>query len=641
MCDSFIVPSGMVENSPALQCWERDGKIVPSPVGTAEERLAHFQPSLRDLNMFTSLYPALKRWAIFSRLLRRLTIVYLFLAACVLFGGVAATAQMRVKSGKASQREPWWKRAVFYEIYPRSFKDSDGDGVGDLNGITSKLDYLAGLGVDAVWITPFYPSPQVDFGYDVSDYEAVDPQFGTLADFDRLVKEAHRRNIRVVMDMVLNHTSDQHRFFKESRSSRNNPYRDWYVWRDPKPGGGPPNNWYSGFGPTAWTFDEKTGQYYYHFFYPQQPDLNWRNPEVEQAMFKSIRFWLDRGVDGFRLDVINWLFEDPQLRDNPVLPQLRQGSATEHEQELKYNRDLPEGHNVLRRFRRMTNRYAGDRVLIGEIWVPTIEQLMPYYGPQNNEIHLPFNFFFSTEVKRLDAAGFRAVVEKSERALKGRPTTYVLSNHDDLRRAYTRFGDGKHNEEIAKLVALMLLTLRGSPFFYYGEEIGMESVEPEALEEVRDPVGRRYWPGYKGRDAQRRPMQWNDEPNAGFTTGTPWLRLPPGATRHTVEKASADPDSILNFYKRAIALRRLSPALLDGDYASIGDDPSVFAYRRRSPRQTMIVALNMSGERRTLKVAEARQLREALSNLRKHERAIEGSEISLAPYEAVVLEVGR
>ncbi|HYY58657.1 MAG TPA: alpha-amylase family glycosyl hydrolase, partial [Pyrinomonadaceae bacterium] len=295
-----------------------------------------------------------------------------------------------------------------------------------------------------------------------------------------------------------------------------------------------------------------------------------------------------------------------------------------------------------RRFRRMTNRYAGDRVLIGEIWVPTMEQLMPYYGPRNNEIQLPFNFFFSTEVKTLDAAGFRAVVEKSERALKGRPTTYVLSNHDDLRRAYTRFGDGEHNEEIAKMVALMLLTLRGTPFFYYGEEIGMESVEPESLEEVRDPVGKRYWPGYKGRDAQRRPMQWTSGPNAGFTTGTPWLRLAPRATDRTVEKASADADSILNFYKRAIGLRRQSPALLDGDYTAIGSDPFIFAYRRRSPRQTMIVALNMSGQQRKLKLDGAGRLREVLTNLRRAgERSIEGGEVNLAPYQAIVLEATR
>src|SRR5215207_6680848 len=257
--------------------------------------------------------------------------------------------------GRANARSrggtPWWKHAVFYEIYPRSFKDSDGDGVGDLNGITSKLDYLASLGVDAVWITPFYPSPQVDFGYDVSDYEAVDPQFGTLADFDRLIKEAHRRQIRVVIDFVLNHTSDQHPFFKEARSSKTSRKRDWYIWHDPKPDGARPNNWSSSFGPVAWTLDERTGQYYYHYFYPQQPELNWRNPEVEQRMFETVRFWLKRGADGFRLDAVNNLFADTGLRDNPVLPELRFGSTTEHEQEKKYNRDLPEVQDAMVRLR--------------------------------------------------------------------------------------------------------------------------------------------------------------------------------------------------------------------------------------------------------------------------------------------------
>jgi alpha-glucosidase len=284
-------------------------------------------------------------------------------------------------------------------------------------------------------------------------------------------------------------------------------------------------------------------------------------------------------------------------------------------------------------------------VLIGEIWVPTIEKLMPYYGPQNDEVQLPFNFFFFTEVKRLDAAGFRAVVERSERALNARPTTYVLSNHDDLRRAWSRYGDGKHNDEIAKLLAVMLLTLRGSPFFYYGEEIGMESIDPETLAEVRDPVGKRYWPGYKGRDAQRRPMQWDGSRHAGFTTGTPWLKVAPGASHRNVATATADPDSILNFYKRAIRLRRQSPALLDGDYTSLGNDPRIFAYRRSARRQTMIVALNMSGEDRSLRLDQAAlgagsRLRLALSNLRAgDERALKGTEISLAPYEAVVLEV--
>jgi alpha-glucosidase len=574
-----------------------------------------------------------------TSILMRVIVTMLLLPLTISPFSVSAQRPLNDKSG-----EPWWKHAVFYEIYPRSFQDTNGDGVGDLNGITSKLDYLSYLGVDALWITPFYPSPQVDFGYDVADYEKVDPQFGTLADFDRLVAEAHKRNIKIVTDLVLNHTSDQHKYFTASRSSRRNPYRDWYIWRDPLPGGGPPNNWNSGFGPTAWTLDKKTGQYYYHYFYEQQPDLNWTNPAVEKAIFKSIRFWLDRGVDGFRLDAINWLFEDPQMRDNPVLPELRAGSTTEHEQELKFNRDLPQTHEVLQRLRAMTNRYKGDRVLIGEVWVPTMEKLMAYYGPHDNEFQLPFNFFFFTEVKKLDANGFRAVTERTERETKGRWTTYVLSNHD-IPRAYDRYGDGQYNDVIAKLLATMLLTLRGSPFFYYGEEIGMVTTDPQTLEDVRDPVGKRYWPGNKGRDGVRTPMQWNAGLNAGFTTGTPWLKVPPSAARKNVAAEMADPLSLLNFYKQAIALRRHSPALLDGDYQSVGNDPHIFAYLRRGPRQTMLIALNMSLEARKLQLDQSTlggagaHLRMVLSNWRVGAQAVDAHPLYLAPLEAAVMEV--
>ena len=540
---------------------------------------------------------------------------------------------------------PWWQRAVFYEIYPRSFKDSNGDGVGDLNGITSKLDYLAGLGIDAIWITPFYPSPQVDFGYDVSDYENVDPQFGTLADFDRLVAEAHKRRIRVVIDFVLNHTSDQHPFFVEARSSRDSLKRDWYIWHDPKPGGGLPNNWSSSFGPVAWTLDEKTGQYYYHYFYSQQPELNWRNPEVERRMFETVRFWLGRGADGFRLDAVNFLYEDPQLRDNPVLPELRFGSTTEHEQEKKYNRDLPEVQDAMVRLRAFNDRVNRESVLIGEAYVPKWEELMRYYGPSNNGVHLPFNFFLVMEPARthLDASIFRDVISKSENALQGRWTTYVLSNHD-IPRAYDRLGDGRHNEQIAKLLATMLLSLRGSPFIYYGEEIGMVTTDPKTVEEVRDPVGRRYWPLRKGRDGERTPMQWDSSAHAGFTTGTPWLPVPPSArTRHVVAQA-ADPSSLFNFYRKLTGLRRQSTALLDGDYTPVGSNPHVYAYLRRAPGQTMLVALNMSNESRTLALDEslvgpASRLRLRLSNQPRTSRKFDGQNLQLAPFEAAVFEL--
>lgn len=551
--------------------------------------------------------------------------------------------QTRRKQPPTRGETPWWKRAVFYEIYPRSFKDSDGDGIGDLNGITSKLDYLAELGVDAVWITPFYPSPQVDFGYDVSDYENIDPQFGTLADFDRMVREAHKRNIKVVIDFVLNHTSDRHPFFIESRSSRTNPKRDWYIWRDPKPDGSLPNNWSSAFGPVTWTRAAPTNQLYYHYFYPEQPELNWRNPAVERRMFETVRFWLRRGADGFRLDAVNYLFEDPQLKDNPVLPELRPGSTTEYMQERKYNRDLIDTHAVLQRLRAYNDRINKNSVLVGEAYVPEWKELMRYYGTADNEVHLPFNFFLVMgEVRtNLKAKAFRDVIDRSERELGGRWTTYVLSNHD-IPRAYDRLGDGKNNDRIAKLLATMLLTLRGSPFLYYGEEIGMVTTEPKTIDEVRDPVGKRYFPANKGRDGERTPMQWDASANAGFTTGQPWLKIPPSFVRDNVAADAKDSNSILNFYKRLIALRRRSPALLDGDYASIGDDPHIYLYRRRAGKQEMFVALNMSHESHSFTLEDtpvhSTAYRVRLSNKPTSIGMPVHGGMRLAPFEAVIIE---
>jgi alpha-glucosidase len=550
----------------------------------------------------------------------------------------AASQRARKSSGA-----PWWQHAVFYEIYPRSFKDSNGDGIGDLNGITMKLDYLADLGVDAIWITPFYPSPQVDFGYDVSDYENVDKQFGSLKDFDRLIAEAHKRRIRVIIDFVLNHTSDQHPFFVSARNSKSSPFREWYIWRDPKPDGGAPNNWASSFGPTAWTLDKKAGQYYYHRFYSEQPDLNWHNPAVEKRMFQTVRFWMDRGADGFRLDAVNYLFEDPKFRDNPVLPELRPGSTTEHQQELRYTRDLPELHDVMLRLRAFTDAYDANRLLIGEAYVPQTEVLMKYYGPIDNELQLPFNFFLVMGKVRtnLDASAFRDVINESEKALNGRWTTYVLSNHD-IPRAYDRYGDGKHDDQIAKLTATMLLTLRGSPFLYYGEEIGMVTTEPKTVEEVQDPVGKRYWPANKGRDGERTPMQWDASARAGFTTGTPWLKIPSSATTRNVKNQSGDPASLLNFYRRLIQFRRGSPAILDGDYVSIGNDPKVFVYLRRTSNQTVVVALNMSGESQRFAfdgqgLGPSSMFRVKLSNEKSSENRLVKGELQLAPFEAVVL----
>ncbi|HUI42713.1 MAG TPA: alpha-glucosidase [Terriglobia bacterium] len=559
--------------------------------------------------------------------------VIMFLAA----GLTAAAVAARPALPTAHKTTPWWQHAVFYEVYPRSFQDTDGDGVGDLNGITAKLDYLHDLGVDALWITPFYPSPQVDFGYDISDYENVDPSFGNLADFDRLLDAAHQRGMKILMDMVLNHTSDQHPWFIESRSSRTDPKRDWYIWRDGNKGG-PPNNWISVFGGPAWTFDPRTGQWFYHYFYPQQPDLNWRNPAVEKAMFDQVSFWLKRGVDGFRLDAVANLFEDPRLRDNPVLPSLVAGSTTEHQEKEIYDTDLPEVHTELQRLRKLTDAYPG-RVLVGETWPPSMAGLLKYYGPDNNELQLPFNFFF-TKVSKLDAAAFRSEVEETERVLDDRWTTWVLSNHD-LTRAYTRYADGRHNDQIAKILGTMVLTLRGTPFIYYGEELGMQNNDPKTIDEVRDPVGKREWPTNKGRDGERTPLPWTPGRGAGFTTGKPWLPIQPSARTYNVETESADPASILNYYKALLRLRRESPALLDGEYQTVGDDPHVFAYLRKAAGQTVVVALNMSADPQRLDLPATglgqRSLKPMLSSLGPADEGTVKRGITLKPFEAMVL----
>jgi alpha-glucosidase len=487
----------------------------------------------------------------------------------------------------------WWRHAVFYEVYPRSFADSNNDGVGDLNGITSKLDYLQHLGVNAVWITPCFPSPQVDFGYDVSDYENIDPMYGTLADFDRLVAEAKNHNIKIILDFVPNHTSDQHKWFQESKSSRTSPKRDWYIWRDGKGPNQPPNNWTSTFGGSAWKFDPATGQYYYHYFYAEQPDLNWRNPEVVKAMLDAMRFWYKRGVAGFRLDAVDTLFEDPNLKDNPPLPgNDKFGFPNTHE---IYNKKLPEVHDIMRAMRKVADEYGA--VLIGETWTQNVTQLREYYGERNDELQMPMDLMM-TEFKQPSAPVFREHISAVESA--GGWPVFVISNHDIVR-SYTRWGDGVHNDDIAKTMAAMYLTLRGTPILYYGEEIGMENNDPKSKDDVRDPIGRRGWPLEKGRDGERTPMQWSDAPNAGFTGGTPWLPVGPNFKTHNVATETPEPNSILNFYRRILELRREEPALRDGKYAAINPgDPNVFAFVRRLRDEAVLVLLNMSATSHTV-----------------------------------------
>jgi len=495
---------------------------------------------------------------------------------------------------------PWWQSGSIYQIYPRSFRDADGDGIGDLRGIAERLDYCASLGVDALWLSPIYPSPMADFGYDISDFTDIDPQFGTLAQFDRLLADIKRRGMKLILDYVPNRTSDQHPWFKESRSGRGSLKRDWYLWCDPAADGGPPNNWLSNFGGTAWQWDEHTGQYYYHAFLKEQPDLNWRNPEVRKAMYNVMRFWLDRGVAGFRLDAVSRLFEDPNLHDDPLLP----GGNAYGDQNIehKYTDNLAEVHEVLRGMRRVVDEYPGNPVLISETDEPNIAELTKLYGSKLDEIQLPMDFQVA-DVNQLSAARFRELIDQVENNSAGGQPYFFFNNHDQ-ERTWDRYGDGVHNEAIARLLATLLLTTRATPQLYYGEEIGMATTPPDRKEDVRDPIGKLGWPKEKGRDGERTPMQWDTSSNAGFTTSpSPWLPIPPSCKQRNVAVEEKDPDSLLNFYKQLIRLRRTHPALRDGAQITANcHDPDVLSYLRKNPTtgESLLVLLNMSNKSKTV-----------------------------------------
>ena len=511
---------------------------------------------------------------------------------------VAARATRAQRQSPDTAPHPWYQHAVFYEIYPRSFMDSNGDGIGDLNGIAAKLDYLKALGVDAIWIAPCFPSPQVDFGYDVSDYQNIDPMFGTLDDFDRLQKLGEAHDIKIILDFVVNHTSDQHPWFLDSRSSRSAPKRDWYIWREGK-SGNPPNNWISNFGGSAWQWDSTTQQYYYHYFYVQQPDLNWRNPAVVDAMYGTTEWWYQRGVAGFRLDAVDSLYEDPALRDNPVLPGTNDFGDPKIEN--KYTQALPEVHTALQGLRTVANKY--NAVLIGETWTDNVAQLEPYYGAANDELQMPMDLLL-TKLK-FSAPVFREHIDAVEAT--GEWPVFVIGNHDIVR-SWNRYGDGQHNDQVAKDMAAMFLTLRGTPILYYGDEIGMQNNDPTRREDVKDPIGRLGWPKEKGRDGERTPMQWSSEPNAGFTTGTPWNSIPETYKTYNVADELKDPNSILNWYKQLLALRRSNLALLDGDYFGLNEkDPNVLSYLRKSATDALIVIINMSAAPQTVNFRLSKQ----------------------------------
>jgi alpha-glucosidase len=517
-----------------------------------------------------------------------MTVRHLLLVASLALIGLFSTSTVVAQQAPVdAEGHQWWQHAVFYEIYPRSFADSDNNGVGDLKGITSRMDYLKQLGVDAIWITPCFPSPQVDFGYDVSDYEAIDPMYGTLGDFDKLVADGKKHSIKVILDFVVNHTSDQHKWFIDSKSSKTAEHRDWYIWRDGKGPGQPPNNWLSTFGTPGWTFDAKTNQYYYHYFYPEQPDLNWRNPAVEKAMLDVTRFWYKRGVAGFRLDAVDTLYESPALTDNPPAPGTDKfGRPNQIE---KYNKKLPEVHDAMRKLRTVADEYGS--VLIGETWTSNVSELKDYYGGKNDELQMPMDLMM-TGFKGLDAKAYREHIGAVNAA--GQWPVYVITNHDIVR-SYTRYADGAHNDDIAKMMAAMYLTLRGSAIMYYGEEIGMENNTPKNKEDVQDPIGKIGWPLEKGRDGERTPMQWTSGVNAGFSKAKPWLPVPESAKTHNVETESKDPDSVLSFYQQLLTMRHKEPSLLEGDYLALNeDDPNVFAYLRRYKGEAILVVLNMS-----------------------------------------------
>jgi alpha-glucosidase len=563
----------------------------------------------------------------------------------------------------------WWQEAVFYQIYPRSFADGDGDGIGDLQGIVTKLDYLQDLGIDAIWLSPHYPSPLFDCGYDISDYTGVAPEYGTLDDFERFLGAAHRRGMRVILDLVLNHTSDQHPWFIASRSSRDNPKRDWYIWRDGR-GGGPPNNWAAMFGGPAWEYDPATGQYYYHFFFKQQPDLNWRNPEVKQAMFDAVRFWLDLGVDGYRLDAIPTIFEDPELPDHDSdlsLLELRRPSLTPRSPEeqarleeqrralFRYQWGLPEVHELMREVRTLVDEYD-DRVLVGET------DDVAYYGDGQNELHLVFNFSLM-RTERLTAAYVRA--NQRERFATMPPQAWpcnTLGNHDSSR-VYSHYGDGENDAALARISLALMLTLRGTPFLYNGEEIGMTDFLLEDLVQFRDMWG--VWLCHaeieeRGasveealrlaarftRDRCRTPMQWANAPNAGFSPAgvQTWLPVNPNyAQGINVADQMDDPESLLHFYQRLLRLRRETPALITGGFIPVdtrAQDYFAFVRHSRAEHQVCLVVLNMSDRPHTLEFdLQAEAVRTLFSSHAREGGVADPYQLPIAPFEVYIGEL--
>jgi alpha-glucosidase len=487
----------------------------------------------------------------------------------------------------------WWKRAVIYEIAPVSFQDTNGDGKGDLKGIETRIDYLQWLGVDAVWLTPFFVSPMLDFGYDIADFCAVDPVYGTLEDFDRLVEQLHRRNIKVILDYVPNHTSDQHAWFVDSRSSRTSPKRDWYVWVDPSPSGGPPNNWLSRFGGSAWSWDDATQQYYYHSFLQEQPDLNWRNPEVRAAMADVLRFWMRRGVDGFRMDASAVLAEDALLRDDPIDPEAAETKPPPQRLKRVFSDDRPESLGYIEEIRAVVDEFD-HRVLCGEVQ-GKIDRIGQFYSNNRPRLHLPLNFALLDS--SWDALSLQGTIDAYLNAIPdGAWPDWVIGGHDKHRAA------SKTGPAQARILAMLFLTLKGTPFFFAGDELGRERADvPD--DAVQDPF-EKLVPGYGlNRDPERIPMAWDATANHGFSTGEPWLPIE-GIGERTVLHMQEDKRSILHLYKNLISLRKETPALNSGDYEPLRSRSDVLCYKRFSEAETFTVALNLTHEARAIGAVE-------------------------------------
>lgn len=491
---------------------------------------------------------------------------------------------------------PWWRGAVIYQIYPRSYLDTNGDGVGDLPGIIERLDYVASLGVDAIWVSPFFKSPMADFGYDIADYRDVDPLFGTLDDFDRLLAKAHALGLKVMIDQVFSHTSADHAWFRESREDRSNPKADWYVWADAREDGTPPNNWLSIFGGVAWQWEPRRRQYYLHNFLASQPDLNFHNPEVQQATLDYVKFWLDRGVDGFRLDSINFCFHDPALRDNPAKPmELRLGRGFSPDnpyafQYHYYNNTQPENLGFLERLRGLLDRYPGT-VTLGEISSEdSLATTAEYTAP--GRLHMGYSF--ELLVDDFSASYIRGTVERLEATMRDGWPCWAISNHD-VQRAVTRWGGKPARPELAKMLVAMLCSLRGSVCVYQGEELGLGEAEVP-FEALQDPYGITFWPNFKGRDGCRTPMPWRDEPLAGFTTGKPWLPIAAEHRTHAVQVQEPDPGSVLNAFRAFLAWRKTQPALVTGAIEFVDAPEPVLMFRRELQGETLLVAFNLSPE---------------------------------------------